>query len=1090
GATYTIINPTARLQTGQFCWTPGPGTASPLPYTFTVTARDNACPLNAVSVRAFRVRVKPRAETDRLIDTLDCGLYALESDPIDGFQGTPSYQWTLLDSNRNLIFDKKVAYFKSTGNFLSRSQFDSIQFRRGGMYIIQHDINNLPINCPSTFYDTLIVPPLLEVDLSLGKDTFACAGTTLTFKPSILNSTDPIEYQWSTMGVTNDGDFIDNVTSNASDNKDTFLLSVQNVVYDTAVSVLIKDASGCTAEDTVQVFLKANPLAILPPDVRICSYDSFNLVPNLDLAYWVDPIIGDTLVQGDTLEKEWFYNGEWIPFSIADSVTIDDEGAYVIRVRDSLNCQDTDTFFLHVNDTVTALAGNDQTLCFNDLYEIKAGGLDTVGTGKSGLYRWWNITPSTTPSSIGFNDTYVRTAGFDSTYRLELFVTEGGIECYDDDTMSVAVNALPIIDLSAIGDLCCDYGDVSLNFSIKTPSGIPSTGFWACDQYPNLVENNIFYTDSACGLIQSPSKNLQTYVQYTYTDPATLCINSDSVFVQVNSLPTLILNEKDYCQDYGSVRLDDEVVISPANTSLGSPSWRCLDSNSITNNFFADMLENRGSQFAPDYWLNIDELNYEIQNPDKDTIVLEFNYTNEKGCKSSDTVSIRIWRVPKIEFSRNRDLCFDEGDIKLDSLTGLNLAGGTWTCYDSTGFESCANMSSIVGDTINTTQTIDDDLAHTWMMRYFHDATGCPAVNYIPVTINPLPVINIDVLTPNQFCENNAAVNLNATPAGGTWTSSDPTAIVGSTFSPPAASVYDVFSQIYYDYTSTLTGCKNRDSIQARVDKQPSINPINDTTFCRDEGQTSISLNYNLTGENFSGLSWVAPAASFPSNVRATLSPYSDVNDEVLTLQLQNAKADTFRIVTFAFPDASSKCKTVDSYFDVIVNPIPDVSITNSNPADCNPVTTDFDIVFSNGVDPTTSQYAWILGEGSTATTQATAATYSTDGTTNVEVNVRSDKGCDTTIFTSVDVYPIPTADFLPNPNNYTTAALPRFIFNNQSTTKDQILNSVIVDNEWDFGDLGSTDDTSTLESPSHFYPTDTATYNVTLTVRTNHGCE
>ncbi|MGB1038679.1 MAG: hypothetical protein ACPGYY_08535, partial [Bacteroidia bacterium] len=25
GATYTIINPTARLQTGQFCWTPGPG---------------------------------------------------------------------------------------------------------------------------------------------------------------------------------------------------------------------------------------------------------------------------------------------------------------------------------------------------------------------------------------------------------------------------------------------------------------------------------------------------------------------------------------------------------------------------------------------------------------------------------------------------------------------------------------------------------------------------------------------------------------------------------------------------------------------------------------------------------------------------------------------------------------------------------------------------------------------------------------------------------------------------------------------------------------------------------------------------------
>ena len=136
GATFTVTNPTARLQTGRFCWTPGIGQASQLPYTFTVTARDDACPLNAVSVRAFRVKVKPRAQATIDIDTMDCGVYPLEADLIDGFKGTASYNWTILDSNKNIVFNKKTAAFKSSGNFLSTSKQDTIRFRKGGKYFI------------------------------------------------------------------------------------------------------------------------------------------------------------------------------------------------------------------------------------------------------------------------------------------------------------------------------------------------------------------------------------------------------------------------------------------------------------------------------------------------------------------------------------------------------------------------------------------------------------------------------------------------------------------------------------------------------------------------------------------------------------------------------------------------------------------------------------------------------------------------------------------------------------------------------------------------------------------------------------------
>jgi gliding motility-associated-like protein len=1089
GATYTIINPTDRLQTGRFCWTPGANTASDLPYSFTVTARDNACPLNAVSVRAFRVRVKPRAQAERLIDTLDCGKYAFESDPIDGFKGTPSYRWTLLDSNRNIVFDKKQGYFTSTGNFLSTSQFDSIQFRTGGLYIIQHDINNLPINCPSTFYDSLVVPPLLEVDLSLGEDTFVCAGTDLTFRPFLKNAQPPLTYQWSTMGVTDDGDFEDNITSDPINNLDSFVLRVPGVQYDTAVSVLITDNIGCTAEDTVQVFLKANPIAILPPDDRICTYDSVTLVPNLNLAFWIDRENGDTLVQGDTLAKEWFYNGEWVPFSIADSVTINREGAFVLRVSDSLNCQDTDTFFLEVNDTVTALAGPDQIVCAEDLYTITAGGLDTVGTGKSGFYRWNNITGGL-DRIIGTNQSYdrygVNQLDNDSTYRLELYVTEGGVQCFDDDTVIIVVDQLPVIALGTDESVCCDAGVLALNFKINTPTGLPATGGWSSTVIPELVNNNQFLIDSACGYIDDARDNRAFHAVYTYQEPTTLCFNSDSIEIVVNKLPNLILQEADKCQDAGSIRLDDEVVISPSNTSLGSPSWTCLECN---GNDFNNMLENRGPDFAPDFWLNVDETNYTIQNPDKDTVTLEFTYVNQYGCRARDTVDIRIWRVPVIEFSRNRDLCFDEGEISLDDLTGINLTDGTWSCYDSIGFEACGNLGGITGDTINTFNTINDNATHTWMMRYYHIATGCPAENFIPITVNPLPVINLTPLDPNQFCEGNAPLLLLASPAGGSWTDpEDPAAITGGNqYNPSTAQVFNQFTTMFYDYTSPTTGCSNVDSIQARTDKQPSITPIADTTFCRDQGQTQIILPYNLEAEDADNISWLA-ANTFGNSARASVSPYSDTDDETLTLNLQNAKADTFRIIIFAEPIFGSSCLQVDDAFDVIVNPIPDASILNSVPFDCNPVSTDLDIQINNDVNLATSAFDWDLGEGGSAATQTASATYTTDGTNNISVIVTSEHGCDTTLTSAVDVYPIPEASFTPNPNNYTTAALPRFSFNNTSRV-DPILGSTIDQNDWDFGDWNVDTDTSTEVDPTHIYPKDTGSYMVTLTVTTNYGC-
>ncbi|MCB0735536.1 MAG: gliding motility-associated C-terminal domain-containing protein, partial [Bacteroidetes bacterium] len=81
------------------------------------------------------------------------------------------------------------------------------------------------------------------------------------------------------------------------------------------------------------------------------------------------------------------------------------------------------------------------------------------------------------------------------------------------------------------------------------------------------------------------------------------------------------------------------------------------------------------------------------------------------------------------------------------------------------------------------------------------------------------------------------------------------------------------------------------------------------------------------------------------------------------------------------------------------------------------------------------------------------------------------------------------TALFTPDPNNSTTAALPRFRFTNESSVPT-VLSAFIDKSFWDFGDPSTLDDTSTEFSPVHFYPADTGTYFVTLRVKTNQNCE
>jgi gliding motility-associated-like protein len=1069
GASFTVINPTALHQTGKFCWTPPPGTASDLPYSFTVTARDDACPLNAVTVRAFTVLVKPIAETVRDIDTLDCGRYSVESTPIANFKTPAKYTWQIRDTLGKIIFDRKKAYFESTGSFISSKQQDTILFRSGGTYIIQHTINNKS-NCPNDYYDTLVVPPLLELDLAFGPDTFVCAGTTLRLEPKILNGTKPIYFKWGTGDTTS---YID--------------LTVPNRTPDTSLYVEIRDQYNCVAWDSVTVFLKDNPLVFIGPDRRICTYDTIMLIPNDSLAYWDDPRdTNEIVLQGDTLYKEWYLNNSLI--STDTILTANFEGEYIIKVIDSLGCSASDTMYLNVNDTVLAGAGPDITLCWDDLMILNAEGLDTASKSyQTGTYRWNDISSPPTKTYLGTMDTLSYNIKQTTYFELELFVTEDTTTCFDADSVLVTVNPLPDVKMPANMEVCCDAGVINLRIpEDKSAAG----GVWSCAKFPSYVSSGyIFETALACSPVTGYFQ-----ITYTYVHPSTGCVKSDSFEIKVNPLPKVELRDGYFCQYKNVVNLkDDKIIKMPGNPSLGSQEWNCLDCKTYDWN---KILKNNGSgnPGAPqDFILQIDEVNMPLGAKASDTIDIEFVYRSQFGCYNRDTALIAVTKIPKIDFAGFPELCWDEGIVELKGISNVTPTDGYWAAYDTLpgtyraakDLNDALNNGALQGDTLNTFGTPKPLYPNPYLyyMRYYHDRSGCPTFRDTILTINPLPEPQIietplQVVTsaePYLFCETNSDIALTASPAGGTWSSPYSGVMSGNNFRPQSAPVGSQF-YIAYDFVS-IKGCRGKDSVLVEIEALPNLSILNnDTAICRDASGMTLPITAEFS--NTAGITWIAFVGGTVDNAKTATTNFS-FTSSTDSIQTRNLYVQT---------DPGNACPFVDDLYTVTIHPLPVADITADNPAGCNPHTASITTVVNNNIDPATSKYEWSYTDGATDNSQNPTHQYNTNGANTATLKLTSAFGCDSTLSLDVEVYPIPEALFTPDPDNSTTAALPRFTFNNQSKVEN-VLGASITLNEWDFGDLASVDDISTDVSPIYWYPADTGTFIVTLKVTTDQGC-
>ncbi|HCS20216.1 MAG TPA: hypothetical protein DIW47_06580 [Bacteroidetes bacterium] len=525
GATFTHNSGSVKHAEGEVCWTPTKNDISNIPYTFTITARDDACPLAGQSVRAFSIFVRETPEATLESEVLTCGRVAIYHSNPKNYAG---YQ-----------FNYQIRDSMSTPVWSGNSVIDTAFLQPGRYTLFLNMQTSTP--CFNIVTDTIVVPEFVRVNIP--SDTFICAGNPMTIVSTTSGGNSPYEYEWRKTGDTTFADSILTTSTQITVNPDT------NAIY----SVQVKDANGCFNWDTVNITWRPLPPAYVGPDVRVC--------------------VG-TLVTLDGGNDSTQLTYEWNTGDTSRIIYVSDSLNYIVKVTDTIGCYNFDTTEVRVNDPRPQL-GSDIWRCEKDTVRIPAIGADT--------YQWfytdmYNPAGGNTP--IGTNSYYDYIVTQSRSLTVKGTQTYMGVTCSAIDSIMINMNPLPTIVFNPQGPHCVDAGPISLMTYLDFPTLY--TGTWRSDANPTYVQGGIFYPN-----LSGPSGNPQQHqVIYRVTDQNG-CTKEAPVRVNVLPLPEIqLVDSAVLCGDVAELDLSQSgglfVKHSPA-MALGVPTWSSLNGNPTVN---------------------------------------------------------------------------------------------------------------------------------------------------------------------------------------------------------------------------------------------------------------------------------------------------------------------------------------------------------------------------------------------------------------------------------------------------------------------------------------------------------------------------
>ena len=410
GASWTTNNGSVKNPTGTLSWTPTEQDAGSIPYSFTVTVKDDACPMYGSSTRAYEILVKPNPEASFSVVDSGCGNYYFNAQKTFGIN--PNFRWDGTFFHNNFI----------TG--------DSAHAKIPSAGIFPFSLTVSESGCSTTYPDTLKATDSFLFSI-MNNYIKACYADSLLLHVTYFNNKGPVQFNWNT------GD------------------STQSILYpvysDQMVEVEITDSLGCLATYSIFVDMHNLPQVDLGPDQYWCKADSQQLFvnyklgsPHLKSIRWYDQ--SGYLFLNDTISH----------------ISIHDSGTWYCVVEDSLNCKGEDTILVFINPFVDAFAENVE-ICKGDTATFFA---DSTGSKTNNvLYKWYNIDYG---SLVGQKQS-IELIPFQTTmYLLKVTEVIGGTSCFDNHFVQITVHDKPSVVFNELPQTCLDDALIHLNNFINS----------------------------------------------------------------------------------------------------------------------------------------------------------------------------------------------------------------------------------------------------------------------------------------------------------------------------------------------------------------------------------------------------------------------------------------------------------------------------------------------------------------------------------------------------------------------------------------------------------------------------------------------
>jgi gliding motility-associated-like protein len=785
-------------------------------------------------------------------------------------------------------------------------------------------------NCADTAQAIITVNQLPV--LSINSPSAICNGDTAQ-----LIASGATTYQWLPSGFGN--------TINVSPNSNS------------SYTVIGTDANGCT--DSISKSIIVNPLPVLnitPSANSICAGNSVNLNASANMPlngfFWNNGMSGNSIWVNPTTTTSYSVSGTNSygcidsaivtitayalpqvqitpansPICIGDTALLTANGAatyswspttnlsantgssvnafptssttITVIGTDTNNCVDTAQTYITVNSLPILSISAPSAICNGDSAVLTASGANVYQWLPNGFGNSITVSPNTTSSYT--------VIGTDSN------------GCVDSISQSLTVNPLPILNITPSSNATCAGSSVNLLASTNMPinsfswnTGASGNSIWvnplASTTYTVSGTNSFGCTDSA-------QTNILVYalpqVQISTTNSA-ICIG-DTTSLTANGAITYTWAPSNSLTATSGNTVGAFPTTSSTITVIGTDTNNCVDTavtyitvnplptlsinapNAICIGDSAQLIASGANTYQ---WLPSGTGNSIFVSPNS-TSTYTLIGTDVNGCVDSISQNITVNPLPILSIAASQTTTCAGDTIQLNASANMNITNYAW----SNGLSG----NSII---VNPMATTNYGLVGT-------NSFGCSDSVNININVHQYPLISLSLVDTN-ICFGDSIIINSTTSIGGltySWTNGSSTPFIK--ISPNQTTTYTLS-------VVDSIGCADSSSALVKVVPLPIVNATASSYHICAHDTINVSVNAQA---NTSNLNWSNGLVT--SNFSAILTN------------------DTSFVITVS---DSLGCQNKDS-ISIIVNPIPQLTLTPANPSICIGDTTT--LIVSSSVNP------------------------------------------------------------------------------------------------------------------------------------------